>query len=215
MLGKISATDSLTEVRFRAGHCGCGGAALHGGFNLTVLSKSNRFARQSVFGADSSHTSTADSFSCSRAENPRGDRACNRAFSSIRCFVFSQHIFRTGGSRSCFIQGLNDWSAWFTCMKTIFTPAKLSTAQTWLRSFSDHLRVPLAFLHSTLHGIYCPSTISAYLSFTSEYLYFNIPPHWSAAQGPTVSTLLSLTKTGTSDPENHLRQPEKPSEWHQ
>lgn len=93
----------------------------------------------------------------------------------------------------------------------------LDKTQTWLHSSSDHLSIPLAFLHSTLDGNYCPSTISAHLSFTSEYLYFNIFLHWTAAQGPTVETLLSLKKHQSfqSDPENHLRQSEKPAEWHQ
>lgn len=94
MLRKISATNALPELRLRACHFGCGwlmlsASALHRGFNVTGRSKVNRFVRQSVFRADSSHTSTGDRFSCSRSANHRGDRPCNRAFFSICCFIFS------------------------------------------------------------------------------------------------------------------------------
>lgn len=96
MLGKISTTASLTELRLRAWHFGCGwltlsARALHWGFNFTGLSKLNRFVRQSVLRADSSHTSTADRFACSRSDSHRGDRPC-KGHSFPYAVLFSAYI---------------------------------------------------------------------------------------------------------------------------
>lgn len=149
---------------------------------------------------------TADSFSCSRPENHRGDHPCNGAFFSICCFISDsiyswQKVQEVGSLKtaSC----LRGCLAWFMCMKTDSHRCVGSCYLSWLKPSSVYYMRSLKknmsrhFFKTSQYSINFPSCCIRWnlpnfkhkgLSFLHIRI-FNILHRWISAQLPTVAAL--------------------------
>lgn len=167
MLGKISTTDSFPE--------GLEAAILVVAVNVVSQQLLKRSVRESQCSGLILHTHPPQTLSHAAGG---GITAGGRGASMQRGILPI-----TDGSRSCFIQGLDDRLAWFMCMKTVFTPAKFglshdvfgNTTTLFFRSsqYSRSFFIP--------HSMECTSLQPH--QFTCSYIFI-------AARGPTVATLV-------------------------
>lgn len=120
---------------------------------LRLNRRRNGFVRHSVVIFPHMHQ-TADSFSCSRPENQRGDHPCNGAFFSICCFISDsiysrQKVQEVGSLRtaSC----LKGCLAWFMCMKTDSYQCLGSCFLSWLKPSSVYYMRSLKKINTSRH----------------------------------------------------------------